>query len=74
MVLGGGNDLAAAEAAFRDAVSRDAKNAQYLYNLGLALERQGQHREAADVYRRVLAMDPKFRPAVERLRGIGRAG
>jgi arylsulfatase A-like enzyme/Flp pilus assembly protein TadD len=70
MVLGGTRDLRGAEAAFREAVTRDAGNAQYLYNLGLAVERQGRRDEARDLYGRVLARDPKFRAAAERLRVI----
>ena len=67
MVLGGGGDLPGAEQAFREAGTRDRVNAQYAYNLGLALERQ-QKREAAVVqFRRALELDPRFAPARERL-------
>ncbi len=71
MVLGGSADLPGAESAFREAVSRDRQNAQYLYNLALSLERQGRPTEAADLYRQVLALQPTFRAAADRLRGLG---
>ena len=68
--MGGTGDLSGAVSAFREAVSRDGKNAQYLYNLGLALERQGRRDEAAAIYRQVLELQPGFEAARERLRGL----
>ena len=42
MVLGGRDRMAEAEEAFRGAVGRDQTNAEYAYNLGLAILRQGR--------------------------------
>jgi Tfp pilus assembly protein PilF len=67
MVLGGNGDLPGAEQAFREASSRDGGNAQYHYNLGLALARQQKRDEAQAAFRRTLEIDPRFVPARERL-------
>lgn len=67
MVLGGAGDLAGAEQAFREAVQRDEQDAQYAYNLGLALERQGRPSEAATWYAKALDRDPKFAAARQHL-------
>ena len=67
MLLGGGGNFGGAEQAFREAVARDAANAQYAYNLGLALARQQKGEEATAQFRRALEIDPKFAPARERL-------
>jgi tetratricopeptide (TPR) repeat protein len=67
MILGGSADFGGAEQAFREAVKRDTKNAQYAYNLGLALARQNKRAEAAAQFERVLALDPRFAPARQRL-------
>ena len=65
MVLGG-SALADAEQAFAEAASRDADNAQYVYNLGLALQRLGRatrrSRSSGARSRR-----SAFRPARQRL-------
>ena len=67
MVLGGTNDLAGAERAFREATTRDARDAQYAYNLGLVLERTGSRADAIVWYRRALALNSRFAAARERL-------
>jgi Tfp pilus assembly protein PilF len=67
MVLGGNGDFAGAEQAFREAATRDQKNAQYVYNLGLALARQHKRAEAAAQFERTLQLDPRFAPARQRL-------
>ena len=70
MTLGGSGDLAGGEAAFREASTRDRDNAQYAYNLGLALARQNKHAEAAAQFRRTLELDPRFTAARQRLSEI----
>ena len=67
MVLGGNGDLPGAEQAFREAAAREASNAQYHYNLGLALARQQKRDEARAAFARALEIDPAFAPARERL-------
>ena len=67
MILGGSGDLAGAEQAFREATTRDRTNAQYAYNLGLALARQHKRDEAAMPFRRTLELDPRFAPARQQL-------
>ena len=67
MVLGGGGDFPGAEQAFRAAATRDSRNAQYAYNLGLALERQRNRESAIAQFRRALELDPQFVPARQRL-------
>ncbi len=71
MALGGRGANAEAAAAFRQAIERDAGNARYAYNLGLVLMRDGKA-EAADWFRKTLALDPAFRPARERLAELAR--
>jgi Flp pilus assembly protein TadD len=68
MVEGASGRMADAEKAFREAVSRDGKDAEYAYNLGLALARQGKKEEAASLFRRSLEIRPDFRAPRERLR------
>ena len=67
MVLGGSGDLPGAEQAFREAATRDRRDAQYAYNLGLALVRQNKRAEAAAEFQRTLDLDPAFAPARQRL-------
>jgi Tfp pilus assembly protein PilF len=67
MVLGGSGDLPGGEQAFREATNRDTANAQYAYNLGLALARQSKRDEAAAAFRRALQLDPRFTAARQRL-------
>ena len=66
-MLGAAGDLPAAERAFRAAVERDPRDPQYVYNLGLALLRQGQREQAAPLFRRTLDLDPAFTAARQRL-------
>ena len=44
-----------------------AATAQYAYNLGLAVLRQGRRDEAAALFRKALELDPRFAPARARL-------
>jgi Tfp pilus assembly protein PilF len=67
MVLGSSGDLPGAEQAFRQAVQREEGNAQYAYNLGLVLMRQGRAADAAEAFRRTLALQPRFGAARQRL-------
>ena len=71
MVLGGGGQHDEAARAFTEATTRAPKNAQYAYNLGLVLMRAGNP-EAAEWFRRVLSLDPSFRPAQQRLAELAR--
>jgi arylsulfatase A-like enzyme/Flp pilus assembly protein TadD len=72
MTLGGNRRPAEAEHAFREAVKLDAKSHRYAYNLGLVLRDQGRAAEARPWFEKALALDPRFTPARERLREIGR--
>jgi tetratricopeptide (TPR) repeat protein len=71
MVLGGDGDHAGAADAFRKALERDPKDAQVAYNLGLVLMRAGDPGARAE-FERALALNPRFRPARERLAELGR--
>ncbi|MCU1349906.1 MAG: Tetratricopeptide 1 repeat-containing protein, partial [Acidobacteria bacterium] len=51
-------DWAAAVHASRDAIRHDAASADAWNNLGWSLEQLGFHTEAADAYRKALAIDP----------------
>ncbi len=55
----------------REALHRDGGNAQYAYNLGLALVRQGRNEEAVALFRRSLTLRPGFRAARQRLAELG---
>ena len=72
MTLGGNGRPADAERAFQEAVKLDSKNHRYAYNLGLVLKDQGRAAEARPWFEKALALDPRFTPARERLREIGR--
>jgi len=65
MVMGGTGRLSEAERAFAEAVARDAGNAEYVYNRGLALQRLGRDADAAAQFRR--AVELGFGPARTRL-------
>ena len=65
MVLGGAGRMTDAERAFAEAAARDADNAQYVYNRGLALQRLGRRDEAIAQFQR--AADMGFIPARTRL-------
>jgi Flp pilus assembly protein TadD len=69
MVLGGGGRMKEAERAFAEAAARDAENPQYVYNLGLALQRLGREGEAREQFRRAANMG--FPPARARLAELG---
>jgi len=71
MTLGGQNRLKEAEDAFRSAIARDATDHRYLFNLGLALSRQGRAGEGRPFFEKALQLAPGFRPAREELRKIG---
>ncbi len=59
--------MAEAEAAFREAVKRDGVDAQYAYNLGLALVRQGQKAQARPYFETAIRLEPRFPAARQRL-------
>ena len=68
MVLGGERrSCRAPSRRFVRPATRDARNAQYAYNLGLALERQNKRAEAERAFRRALEIDPRFAPARQQL-------
>jgi choline-sulfatase len=71
MVLGGSGQYDEAARAFTEATTRAPKDARYAYNLGLILMRAGKP-EAAEWFRRTLALDPSFRPARDRLSELSR--
>jgi len=72
MTLGGNGRPAEAERAFREATRLDAKNHRYAYNLGLVLKDQGRTAEARPWFEKALSLEPRFAPARDRLREIGR--
>jgi choline-sulfatase len=72
MTLGGTGQLDEAEAAFRKAIERDDRNHRYAYNLGLVLYRQGRGQDARPFFEKALALEPRFAPARERLKDVGR--
>ena len=67
MILGGSGDLTGGEQAFREATARDRTNAQFAYNLGLALARQNKREAAAAQFQRTLELDPRFAAAKKSL-------
>ena len=71
MVLGGGGQHDEAARSFREAVTLSPTNAQYAYNLGLVLMRAGRP-EAAEWFRKALALEPAFKPARDRLAELTR--
>jgi Flp pilus assembly protein TadD len=71
MVEGAAGRMADAEKAFREAVNRDGKDAEYAYNLGLALLRQGKREEAGALFRKSAELRPDFRAPRERLAEMG---
>jgi len=70
MTLGGNGRLDEAERAFRSAVERDATDHRYVFNLGLALARQGRGREARPYFERALQLQPGFAAARDELRKL----
>jgi tetratricopeptide (TPR) repeat protein len=67
MTLGGNERLSEAEEAFRAAIARDGTNHRYVFNLGLALVRQGRVREARPHFEKTLQLAPGFEPARDEL-------
>jgi Flp pilus assembly protein TadD len=67
MLLGAAGRLEEAVAAFREARARDAADARYAYNLGLALLRLGRGAEARSLFEETLRLEPRFGAARERL-------
>src|SRR5262249_44474302 len=57
LLLRAGN-LPAAEPPLREAIRLDPSHVSALMDLGLVLQRLGRHREAADCYRKVTALNP----------------
>jgi Flp pilus assembly protein TadD len=70
MVLGGNDHMQEAEEAFRRAQELDPEDAQYAFNLGIALSRLGSKDEAAGFFRKAIENDPGFEPARMELRRI----
>ena len=74
MVLGAAGDWRTRSSAFREALTRDPRNAQYAYNAGLALMRQGRPRRRAPLYAEALRRAPALRAgpaAAGRARALG---
>ena len=63
-------NLREAEKAFREAIARDTTNHRYVFNLGLALARQGRSREARPYFEKTLQLAPDFAPAREELQKL----
>jgi tetratricopeptide (TPR) repeat protein len=57
------NRLAEAEALYRAALEQDPRNALAAFNLGVALEDQGESEAAVAAYRRTLAIDDAYADA-----------
>jgi arylsulfatase A-like enzyme/Tfp pilus assembly protein PilF len=76
MTLGGNGHLDEAEEAFRAAIARDGTDHRYVFNLGLALVRQGRGREAGPYFEKTLQLAPGFGAAREELQKLSaeRAG
>jgi arylsulfatase A-like enzyme/Tfp pilus assembly protein PilF len=72
MTLGGNGHLVDAEQAFRTAIARDVTNHRYVFNLALALARQGRTAEARPYFEKTLQLAPDFTPAREELRRFAR--
>ncbi len=72
MTLGGDGRMAEAERAFREAWRLDDRSHRHAYNLGLILLRQGRPSEARPFFEKVLALEPQFAPARERLAKLDR--
>lgn len=60
-----------AERAYREALARRPNNALYHVNLGVLYHRWSRRNDAADAYRRALAIDPEHRSARENLAKLG---
>ena len=58
MTLGGNGHLDEAVEAFRKAIARDGTDHRYVFNLGLALVRQGRGREARPYFEKTLQLAP----------------
>jgi TolA-binding protein len=65
--LWGSRDWATAETALRHVVTHRPAIAEYWYNLGFAIQRQGRDDEAAEVYERCLALKPDLAGALVNL-------
>jgi arylsulfatase A-like enzyme/Tfp pilus assembly protein PilF len=70
MTLGGNGHLDEAIEAFRAAIARDATNHRYVFNLGLALVREGRGREARPYFEKTLQLAPGFAAAREELQKL----
>ncbi len=70
MILGASEQLEEAEHAFRQAIERDPREARYIYNLGLTLQRERRSDEAATYFRKTLELNPEFGAARDRLREV----
>ncbi|MEM1179231.1 MAG: tetratricopeptide repeat protein, partial [Acidobacteriota bacterium] len=67
-------DWPAAESAARSLLEADGDSADAWNSLGAALEGQGRRTEAADAYRRSLALDPGYWRARANLESLGAGG
>ena len=54
------HDAAAAQEAFEQALALAPADAEAHYNVGVALQKQSRHNDAARAYQRALAFDPEF--------------
>jgi hypothetical protein len=68
------HDLDRAHLVFADLVERRPDLAMPRYGLGLVRLQRGHRAEAVDCFEYVVAMEPAFRPAWDRLRALGVAG
>lgn len=68
------HDLDRAHLVFADLVERRPDLAMPRYGLGLVHLQRGHRAEAVDCFEYVVAMEPAFRPAWDRLRALGVAG
>ncbi|MBF8280642.1 MAG: SLEI family protein [Candidatus Magasanikbacteria bacterium] len=67
---GKGNDLAAAELAFRTALQIEPRYADALYALGVLAERVGKKTEAVQFYKAVQELDPANKDILKKLQGL----
>ncbi len=63
-------DDAAAKAAFEEALSKDKRSYQAIFNLGVLADRRGKENDAEQYYRRALSIQPDYEMAVQGLVNI----
>ncbi|MBW2051440.1 MAG: tetratricopeptide repeat protein [Deltaproteobacteria bacterium] len=64
-------DLAEGEAQYRLALEMGAQSRELHHYLGQIIKEQGRLDEAAECYKRALALDPEYRPASQALQEVG---